>query len=183
MWSGWSSPRDCFTRSRTSGGTSGLSANWDMGSPGASARMVNSTALMTRSVGIEMRSRRRMYLPTAAHPHLVTRESALLAPFPDVPEVAVPRVRLDPLEVLRLARGRLRACDERDDHDVRHEKVVHLDRELSALRGVHGAGQLLEHRVVGRAVVALVVSATPLLRLGWDLVADPVGEVDLVVGL
>src|SRR5688572_7099900 len=183
MWRGWSRPSEAFTRSRTSGGTSGFSANWDIGSPGASARIVKRTALMTRRVGIEMRSRRRMYLPTAAHPHLVTRESALLAPFPNVPEVAVPRVRLDPLEVLRLARGRLRACDERDDHDVRHEEVVHLDRQFGALRRVHGAGQLLEERVVGRAVVALVVAATPLLRLGWDLVADPVGEVDLVVGL
>src|SRR5688572_5684164 len=173
MWRGWSRPSDCFTRSRTSGGTSGLRANWDIGSPGASARMVKRIALMTRSVGMEMRSRRRMYLTTAAHPHLVTRESALLAPFPDVPEVAVPRVRLDPLEVLRLARGGLRAGDERDDHDVGDEQVVHLDRQLGALRRVHGPGQLLEHRVVGRVVVTLVVATTPLLRLGRDLVADP----------
>src|SRR5687768_15201598 len=183
MWRGWSRPSEAFTRSRTSGGTSGLSANWDIGSPGASARMAKRTALMTSRVGIEMRSRRRMYLPTAAHPHPVTRESALLAPFPDVPEIAVPRVRLDALEVLRLARGRLGAGDERDDHDVRHEQVVHLDRYLRALRWVHGPGQLLEERVVGRAVVALVVAATPLLRLRRDLVADPVGQVDLIVGL
>src|SRR5688572_9286077 len=148
MWRGWSSPSEAFTRSRTSGGTSGFRANCAIGSPGASARIVKRTALMTRSVGMEMRSRRRIYLPTAAHPHLVTRESALLAPVRDVPDVAVPRVRQDALQVLGLRRGRLRAGDERDDHDVLHEQVVHLDRQVRALGRVDGGRELLEERVV-----------------------------------
>jgi hypothetical protein len=49
---------------RTSGGTRGSAPNCDRGSVGASARMAYTTKLMTMSVGIAMRRRLRMYLPT-----------------------------------------------------------------------------------------------------------------------
>jgi len=38
--------------------------NWESGSVGASARIAYTTKLMTMSVGIAMRRRLRMYLPT-----------------------------------------------------------------------------------------------------------------------
>src|SRR5579859_6063982 len=54
---------------RTSGGTRGSAPNCESGSVGASARIAYTTKLMTMIVGIAMRSRRRMYLPTYLLPH------------------------------------------------------------------------------------------------------------------
>src|SRR5882762_1140883 len=47
---------------RTSGGTLGLVASSSKGSPGAMARIVNSTTLIPASTGIRIRSRRKRYL-------------------------------------------------------------------------------------------------------------------------
>src|SRR5579884_2075516 len=47
--------------SRTSGGTDGLAANWDSGSPGASDSTAYSTKLINSSVGIAVSSRRTRY--------------------------------------------------------------------------------------------------------------------------
>src|SRR5256885_860241 len=49
---------------RTSGGTRGSAPNADIGSVGARARIAKTTKLMTATVGMAMRRRLRMYLPT-----------------------------------------------------------------------------------------------------------------------
>src|SRR5438477_5547428 len=58
MCQGWFSPSDSRILSRTSGGTFGFAANCASGSPGASARIAYTTKLMTRSVGIAIRTPR-----------------------------------------------------------------------------------------------------------------------------
>src|SRR3990167_2419187 len=62
MGSGSSRPNLARRFMRTSAGTFGLVASSSKGSPGASARMVNSTRLIPRRTGIEIRSLRTRYL-------------------------------------------------------------------------------------------------------------------------
>src|SRR6266540_1729059 len=96
------------------------SVNCESGSPGARARIANTTKLISSSVGIAIRSRRPTYLPTSPqlcpfrfrdlgqkragggfhprrHAHSIRAESSL-GPVGDVPHLRVPGVRLDALE-------------------------------------------------------------------------------------
>src|SRR5580765_1869272 len=84
---------------RTSAGTLGLVASSSNGSPGASARIVNSTALIPISTGIEISVRRSRYFDIVVErrPGRARRacpadgpELGLLRPVGERPEVAVP---------------------------------------------------------------------------------------------
>src|SRR5438445_9108623 len=158
--------------SRTSGGIAGFSANCDSGSPGASARIAKTTKLMSSKVGMAMRSRRPMYLPTLGNYETSRRGSCapparsrcrvrpvLLGPVGDVPHLRVPWVRLDALECLADAGDGRLARDERDDHHVGDEEVIHLDDDVVALRRVVLGLQRREERVVILAAPPLVVVA------------------------
>src|SRR5215212_6295428 len=102
--------------SRTSAGMSVLAARFESGSPGASANTENTTRLITSSVGIAIRSRRRAYV--------VTLESPLL-PLADVPGFAVERTQRRPGQILRLAAGE-RPVDQRHRDEVLDDHVVQL---------------------------------------------------------
>src|SRR5678816_3676274 len=89
---------------RTSGGTLGFVASSSKGSPGASARIVNSTRLIPASTGIRIRTRRTKYLDIAAAeggpgprgPGPPAPALGLAVPVLQRPEVGVPAALLHP---------------------------------------------------------------------------------------
>src|SRR5690606_1073679 len=104
-------------------------------------------------------------------------------PLSDVPELAVARGQVNALEILRLTGGNLGTSDQRDNHNVVDEDVVHLQNDLFALIQIGGAAQLITQLVVFRIGVAAVVVTTPLVGLGSDLDRGPTTEVVGRVGL
>src|SRR5213083_868878 len=128
---------------RTSGGTLGFVASSSKGSPGASARTVNSTRLIPARTGTAITRRRTRYLdmrecrrgPGPERPGLRPALLPLAVPVLERPEVGVPAA---PLEPQAAADGRHPgALDHRDhDHVLDHE-VVHLDEERRPLDGIH----------------------------------------------
>src|SRR5258706_9407098 len=124
---------------RTSAGTLGLVASSSKGSPGASARTVNSTRLIPASTGIKISTRRSRYLDIYSVPR--TAGETLIGPRPPVglglsvpvgklPEVGVPAA----LRRLQLVadRGHPRPPDHRDGDHVLDDEVVHLDEHRGA---------------------------------------------------
>src|SRR6266545_338173 len=128
---------------RTSGGTLGFVASSSKGSPGASARMVNSTRLIPARTGRAITRRRTRYLdmrgcrrgPDPEQPGPRPVLLPLAVPVLERPEVGVPAAALRPQPV---ADGRdPRALDHRDHDHVLDHQVVHLYEERRPLDGIH----------------------------------------------
>src|SRR3989441_4865486 len=154
---------------RTSAGTLGFVASSSKGSPGASARIVNSTALIPASTGTEISVRRSRYLymvcgtrggrevgprtwvwdPAPPPPQTLR----LLRPIGEGPEVAVPPA-LDHVAHPVGDRRDARAEHHGNDHDVLDHEIVHFHEKRRTLDRVHlGLGRL------PRPVVLLVAPA------------------------
>src|SRR5262249_14984412 len=144
------------------------------GSPGASARTVNSTRLIPARTGIVMSRRRSRYLdmreeragrPRAARPHATRLPFAV--PVLQRPEVGVPAAPLRPqLGADRRHRGTLH---HRDHYDVLDHQLVHLDEEGRPLDRIHLALGGAEHLVVLLAPPPRDVPALPLVVLARRL--------------
>src|SRR5215510_10826113 len=127
---------------RTSGGTFGLVASSSKGSPGASARIVNSTRLIPASTGIRINRRRMKYLdieiagsgPGRQGPGPPAPALGLAVPVVQRPEVGVPAALLHAERVGH--RGHAGAEHDGDHHDVLDDQLVHLDEESRALDGI-----------------------------------------------
>src|SRR6266545_7091071 len=176
---------------RTSAGTLGFVASSSKGSPGAKARIVNRTALIPASTGIEISVRRSRYFDMllSRRPGRLERACSagggalrLLRPVRESPEVAVPPA-LDHVAHPVRDRGDARAEHHGNDHDVLNDEVVHLDEEGGALDRVH-----LRLGGFPRPVVLLVapaggIAARPFVVLGGDFPADELVHEALRVGL
>src|SRR5262245_48386839 len=162
---------------RTSAGTLGFVASSSNGSPGANARIVNRTALIPISTGIEISVRRSRYFDIVVEwaaerarraPPGPRSRLSLLRPVGERPEVAVPAALHHVAHPVR-DRGDARPEHHGDDDDVLDDQIVHLDEESRSLDRVHlGLGGL------PRPVVLLVtpagwIAARPLVLLGRDL--------------
>src|SRR5712691_4031130 len=132
---------------RTSAGTLALVASSSNGSPGARARIVNSTRLIPTRTGIEISTRRIRYFDipeteawTPSRPPPAPLR--LLPPVGQIPEVRVPPA-LPGIAQANRDGGHARPPDDGDDHDVLDDEVVHLDEEGRALDRIHlGLGGL-----------------------------------------
>src|SRR2546425_8772339 len=113
---------------RTSAGTLGFVASSSKGSPGASARIVNRTALIPTRTGIEISVRRSRYLDMmlasgragargSSDPWPLSPGLRLFGPVGDGPEVGVPSA-LGHVAHPVGDRNDARAEDHWDDHDV-----------------------------------------------------------------
>src|SRR5260221_12198487 len=170
---------------RTSGGTRGSAPKADSGSVGARARIAYTTKLMTMIVGIAMRSRLRMYLPTyivliPAVPaarwscpprcRIPPRYAVwLLVPVLDAVHLGIPSGRHGALDRLADARGHLGPRHDRHDHDVEDQVVVRLLDERGPFRRVGLSAELVDDPVEGRVGVPVVVTGLPVVRLLGDL--------------
>src|SRR3989454_9671819 len=185
MATGSSSPNCWRSAWATSRGTLGLVASSSNGSPGARARMVNSTRLMPASTGTVISSRRMKYLvidrtggpdmaprpPTLGRaPAKPWRASGLAFAVPvlEVPEVRVPPALLGAFQVVR-GRGHRRPQHDRDHHDVLDDEVVHLDEQRRPLDGIELGLGGAEQLVVLLVAPARDVAPLELVVLGRDL--------------
>src|SRR4029450_13053762 len=166
------------------------------GSVGASARIAKTTKLMTMSVGMAMRRRLATYLPTrqplmpsgledrvarwrssTALPYPVPSLRRLFAEVLDRVHLGVPARRNHVLQGVRDTRGHLRACHDRNDHDIQDEDVIRLLEEAGPLGGVLLRAQGFDDRVERRVLVAVVVRRVPVVRGPGRLLAGPAVEV------
>src|SRR5437667_6059084 len=139
MGRGSSRPNCARSRWATSGGTLALVASSENGSPGASARMPKRTMLIPTRTGIAIRRRRRTYLDMRdrrrARPPAIG-PSRFAVPVGDTTERGIPAGQIEAAQ-LRGGRARPVAPVFRDDDDVVHHEIVHLDPHRRALHGVH----------------------------------------------
>src|SRR6185295_6706508 len=182
MGMGSSRPNWARRLARTSGGTLGLVASSSNGSPGASARTVNSTRLIPASTGIKISTRRSRYLDiyrepwTAGEPRRGPRPPVglgLSVPVGKLPEVGVPAALRRPQLVAD--RGHPRPPDHRDGDHVLDDEVVHLDEHRGALDRVELALRGLVELAELLALPANDVAALPLVLFRGNL---PGGELE-----
>src|SRR5262249_10787526 len=159
------------------------------GSPGASARIVNSTALIPISTGIEISVRRKRYFDmfwssrAGSRPARPTAPTLrLLRPVRERPEVAIPAALYHVAHAVRDG-GDARAEHNRNDDDVLDDQVVQLDEEDGPLDRVHLGLGGLPRPVVLFVAPAGGIAAGPLVLLGRDLPADKLVHEALRVGL
>src|SRR5688572_16514408 len=148
-----SSRPNCARRlARTSGGTFGLVASSSKGSPGASARITNSTRLIPARTGIAIRRRRIRYFDMRGwragrgRPRPASGRLPLVIPVLQRPEVRVPRRLLAPQPIAH--GGDAWPPDDGHRDDVLDHQIVHPAEESGPLHRVPLARRRAEELVL-----------------------------------
>src|SRR6266568_2120258 len=85
-------------------------------------------------------------------------------PVGDIPELRVPRIRINALQTFGLCRDGSSARHERDNDRFSDQVVVQLNRQCAPLSRICLALEVPPETVVLRARVARVIRAAPFIR-------------------
>src|SRR5512138_562637 len=130
MWIGSSRPNLARSAAATSGGTLGLVASSLKGSPGASARTMNSTSEMPSRLGTAIRRRRSTYWLMREKSRQRSARG-LAVPVEQIVGLVGPAA--DHRTQAVGGRFHLQAVHDRDEDDILHHDVIGLDVERGPL--------------------------------------------------